>query len=169
MKNNPFWGNPFKKDTADMKTDIGFLSSVPIFDSLSKRQKMKLYTIIYVRNYEKDEVVFRQGDPGVGMYIVKEGSVEVFAEYDNLTCRKIATLYKGEFFGETSLLNESPRSATIISAEKSVLWGLFKPDLMNLMDSDSKLGLRLVLRLSQVVSERLRLVNIEFSRFEHGV
>ncbi|MCE5252109.1 cyclic nucleotide-binding domain-containing protein, partial [bacterium] len=127
----------------------------------------KLYSIIYVRNYEKEEIVFRQGDPGVGLYIVKEGTADVFSEYANLTCRKIASLFKGDFFGETSLLNESPRSATVVSSDKTVLWGLFKPDLMNLIDSEPKLGVRLILRLSQVVSERLRLANNALSRFDH--
>ena len=81
-----------------------------------------------------------------------------------MTCHKITTLKHGDFFGETSLLNETPRSATIISSEQSILWGLFKPDLLNLFDSDPKLGLRLIFRLSQIVAERLRLINIFYMR-----
>ena len=72
---------------------------------------------------------------------------------------KIATLNKGDFLGDISLLNESPRSATVVASQKTVLYGLFKPDLLNLMDSDPKLGQRLVYRLAQIVAERLRLIN----------
>ncbi|MBN1291240.1 MAG: cyclic nucleotide-binding domain-containing protein [Candidatus Latescibacteria bacterium] len=159
MEKNYFWSNPLKKSGHENENYFFFLSSVPIFDSLTRRQIDKLQRIIHIRNFSKDEIVFRQGDPGVGLYIVKDGSVDVYNELNDMTCHKITTLNHGDFFGETSLLNETPRSATIISAEQSVLWGLFKPDLLNLFDSDPKLGLRLIFRLSQIVAERLRLLN----------
>ena len=167
MKQYHFWENPFRKGTAHSENELDFLSSVPIFDSLSKMQQIKLQKIIHIRSYEKGEVIFRQGDPGVGLYIVKEGEVEVYNEYTDLTCRKITILRHGDFFGETSLLNETPRSATIVSANSSILWGLFKPDLLNLLDSDPKLGVRLIFRLSQIVAERLRLLNDVFSGIEN--
>lgn len=159
MKQTHYWKNPFKNNSSKSEDELDFLSSVPIFDSLSKRQKIKLQNIIHIRSYEKGEIVFRQGDPGVGLYIVKDGEVDVYNEYSNLTCSKITSLHHGDFFGETSLLNETPRSATIVSGKPSVLWGLFKPDLLNLIDSDPKLGVRLIFRLSQIVAERLRLLN----------
>lgn len=167
MKQYHFWENPFKKSSSQSEDELDFLSSVPIFDSLSKRQKIKLQKIIHIRSYEKGEIVFRQGDPGVGLYIVKDGEVDVYNEYSNLTCSKITTLHHGDFFGETSLLNETPRSATIVSGNSSVLWGLFKPDLLNLIDSDQKLGVRLIFRLSQIVAERLRLLNDACSGIEN--
>ncbi len=165
MEKHFLWGNPFKKNTSTIEDEIEILSSVPIFDSLSRRQKIKLQSIMYVRNYAKGKVVFRQDDPGVGMYIVKEGEVEVFTENtENLTCYKISILNKGDFFGETSLLNESPRSATIIASQQSILLGLFKPELFSLIDSDPLLGYRLIYRLSQVVAERLRIANENLTR-----
>lgn len=125
---------------------------------------------MYIRNYSKGEVVFRQDDPGVGMYVVKEGEFEVFRENTEAMTRcKISVLTIGDFFGETSLLNESPRSATIIASQESILWGLFKPELMSLMDSDPQLGLRLVYRLSQVVTERLRIANEQLTRISNGL
>jgi len=167
MKHYHFWENPFKKSSSHSEDELEFLSSVPIFDSLSKRQKIKLQKIIHVRSYEKGEVIFRQGDPGVGLYIVKDGEVDVYNEYQDLTCSKITVLHHGDFFGETSLLNETPRSATIVCVKPSLLWGLFKPDLLNLIDSDPKLGVRLIFRLSQIVAERLRLLNDNYCGIEH--
>jgi len=170
MEKHPFWGNPFKKDKPSIENEIEFLTSVPIFDSLSRRQKIKIHSIMYIRNYDKGEVVFRQDDPGVGMYIVKEGEFEVFRENtEAMTRYKISVLSKGDFFGETSLLNESPRSATIITSQQSTLWGLFKPELMSLMDSDPQFGLRFVYRLSQVVAERLRNANEQLTRISNGL
>ena len=159
MSSHNFWGNPFRKKNSDIDSDIDFLSSVPIFDTLTYRQKTKLLSIIHVRHYKQDDIVFRQDDPGVGLYIVREGGVDIYNEYSDLTRKKIASLVKGDFFGDISLLNESPRSATVVSSQNTALFGLFKPDLLNIMDSDPKLGLRFIYRLSQIIAERLRLVN----------
>ena len=163
MRFDLLWGNPFKKTSPDLESDIDFLSTVPIFDTLSRRQKSKIFTIIHIRTYKDGEVVFRQYDPGVGLYIIRDGQVDVYNETVNMICKKIATLNKGDFFGDISLLNESPRSGTVVASQKTVLYGLFKPDLLNLMDSDPKLGQRLVYRLAQIVAERLRLINGELS------
>jgi len=159
MKAQTFWGNPFRKKTTDREIDINFMSSVPLFDTLTRRQKTKLYSIIHVRHYQQGELVFRQGDPGVGLYIVRDGQIDVFTEGSDMTRNKIASLSKGDFFGDISLLNESPRSATAVAAKNSRLFGLFKPDLLSIMDSDPKLGLRFIYRIAQIIAERLRLIN----------
>jgi len=163
MRFDLLWGNPFKKTSSDLESDIDFLSTVPIFDILSRRQKLKIFNLIHIRTYNEGEVVFRQDDPGVGLYIIRDGQVEVYNENVNMIRNKIATLNKGDFFGDISLLNESPRSGTVLASKKTVLYGLFKPDLLNLMDSDPKLGQRLVYRLAQIVAERLRLINGKLS------
>ena len=163
MKPEEFWGNPFKKNKSDIDNNIDFLSTVPIFDTLSRRQKQKLHSIIHTRNYKKGEKVFRQNDPGVGLYIIREGQIDVFRESDDMTREKIAAVEKGNFFGEISLLNESQRSATAVASQQSVLFGLFKPDLLSIMNSNPKLGQQLIFRLAQIVAERLRLINKDFS------
>jgi len=153
------WGNPFRKVPADVKSELKFLSSVPIFDTLSQRQLQNIRNLIHIRNFDENEIVFRQDDPGVGLYIVRDGQVDVYTEYPDLTRLKIASMNKGDFFGEISLLNDSARSATVIAAKKSILFGLFRPDLMSLMDNDPKLGLRLIYRIAQIIAERLRLTS----------
>ena len=163
MKIMSLWGNPFKKTGSDIASEVDFISTVPVFDTLSKSQIAKIYKLIHVRHYNDGEIVYRQGDPGVGMFIIFEGSVDIYNEYPDLTREKKAELKKGDFFGEISLLNDSPRSATIICSKNSILFGLFRPNLLDLMDSDPKLGLRFIYRLSQIVAERFRLSLLETS------
>jgi CRP/FNR family transcriptional regulator, cyclic AMP receptor protein len=159
MDSHPIWGNPFNKSGSNLKDEIDFLSTVPVFDLLSAREKKKICSLLHVRNFSKDEVVFRQDDPGVGLYIVREGKCEVYCEYSDLSCKRIAVMNTGDFFGEMSLLNDSPRSATIVAVTETKLLGLFRHDLLELMDSSPHLGLNLVYRLAQIVAERLRLIN----------
>ena len=160
MKSSVLWVNPLKKVPLDIKIELKFLSSVPIFDSLSQRQLEKIHKLIHIREFDEGEIVFRQGDPGVGMYIVRDGQIDVYNEYSDFTRRKITILKPGDFFGEISLLNDSCRSATVVASQKAILLGLFRPDLLSVMDSDPKLGLRFIYRLSQIVAERLRLTTL---------
>jgi len=160
MKSSALWVNPLKKVPLDIKIELKFLSSVPIFDSLSHRQLEKIHKLIHIREFDEGDIIFRQGDPGVGMYIVRNGQVDVYNEYSDFTRRKITVLKPGDFFGEISLLNDSCRSATVVAPQKTILLGLFRPDLLSVMDSDPKLGLRFIYRLSQIVAERLRLATL---------
>ena len=161
MKQNALWGNPFKKNSSALNNELRFLSSVPIFDSLSSRQLRKIHKLIHIRTFDEGEIVFRQGDPGVGLYIVRDGQVDVYNEYPDMTRSKITTLKVGDFFGEISLLNESTRSATVVSSYSSTLLGLFRPDLFGVMEFDPKLGLSIIYRIAQIVAERLRISTLE--------
>ena len=67
--------------------------------------------------FNKGEVIFRQGDPGNCMYDVVWGSVGVYAEYGTPNEKKLAELRPGDFFGEMGLLEQSPRSATVVALE----------------------------------------------------
>jgi CRP-like cAMP-binding protein len=159
MNISPLWGNPFVCKVIGVNEDICFLSSVTVFDLLTNRQKQKVLSVLHTRSFEKGELVFRKGDPGVGMYVIREGETEIYNEFSDLTRTKIIGLKTGDFFGEMSLLNDSPRSATVVATKKSTLLGLFRHDLLELMNSDPALGVKLVYRLAQIVSERLRLMN----------
>ena len=67
--------------------------------------------------FKKGEVIFRQGDPGNCMYDILWGSVGVYAEYGTPNEKKLAELRHGDFFGEMGLLEQSPRSATVVALE----------------------------------------------------
>ena len=67
--------------------------------------------------FKKGEVIFRQGDPGNCMYDILWGSVGVYTGYGTPEEKKVAELTAGDFFGEMGLLEQAPRSATIIALE----------------------------------------------------
>ena len=65
--------------------------------------------------FKKGEVICRQGEPGNCMYDIYWGSVGVYSEYGTANEKKLAELYAGDFFGEMGLLEQSPRSATVVA------------------------------------------------------
>jgi len=140
------------------------LRSIPVFADLKEREIRELSQIVHRRVYEKGEVIFREGEPGAGMYIILDGSVRVYTCASNSREIELAQLGKGEFFGEVALLDDGPRSAWAVALEGSHLVGLMKPDLFDFMDRNPAAGVKIVLKLSQVLAERLRRTNEEVRR-----
>jgi CRP-like cAMP-binding protein len=160
MKSVIFWTNPFKRDSNE--SDADFIRRVPLFNSLNQRQAEKLLQIIHIREYSEGEIVFREGDPGVGMYIIRSGEIELHRERSGSSGR-FAVLGPGDFFGDIALLNESPRSASAVCSRKTTLYGLFRHDLISLLESDPRLGLKIIYPLAKITAERLRLTLADIS------
>jgi len=78
-------------------------------------------------HYAKGETIFRKGDVGDFLYIIVKGKIEVIEVLNNLETR-IATLNKGEYFGEMALLNQQKRAATVRCAEDTELLAIRKHD-----------------------------------------
>lgn len=143
------WANIFR-DSEDAVPAL--LRSIPLFSDLSQRELSAVESILHRREYDRDEILFHQGDPGVGMYLIQEGTIKILYEPTDST---LAELADGDFFGELCLLNETPRSATAIARTDSVLYGLFRPDLLDLVERNPSLGVQILLRIGRVLSERL--------------
>lgn len=63
----------------------------------------------------KNEILFRQGDPGDGLYYIHLGEVGVYTDYGTPNQVKIGELYTDQFVGEMGLISGVPRSATVVS------------------------------------------------------
>ncbi len=145
-----FWGNIFKRE--DQQDTYALLKKVPIFEKMSRRELDAVERIMYRREYRSGDVIFRQGEPGVGMYVVQHGTVSIVFEPSG---EVLAELRDGDFFGEIALLNETPRSATAQARTDCTLWGLFQPELLDLLGRDPRLGVKLLLPLAQIAGQRL--------------
>lgn len=131
---------------------IDLLSGVPIFEELNRRELVAIERILHHREYIRGEVIFRQGERGAGMYIVHRGKVAVISEPDQ---QELVEMTDGDFFGEIALLDDTPRSATVIAKTDCSVFGFFQPDLFDLIARDSRLGVKVVLRVARFACQRL--------------
>jgi len=69
---------------------------------------------------KEGEVLFREGDPGDAMYLIKSGKIKIIKGGGDVE-KALAYLKEGDFFGEMAIIDESPRSATAIAVEDSRL------------------------------------------------
>ncbi len=154
------WTNLFRRREA---TDDMYklLQKVPIFAELSRREADALERILYRRSYQADEVIFQQNEPGVGMYIIAHGHVRITYGPNGVP---LADLEAGDFFGEIALLNETPRSATARALTATELYGFFRPDLLNLLERNPSLGVKVLLPLAQITGQRLIHADAECAR-----
>ena len=90
------------------------LASVPLLAGLEPRVRKRLAEIGKRRTYQPDETIVREGTTGTALYIVLSGKARV--ERDEKT---IAELGVGSFFGELALIEEHPRTATVVASEQT--------------------------------------------------
>lgn len=155
------WGNVFKKNVSQKETTIAILKRVPLFKGMRKSELLEFEKLLHHRKYKADETVFYEGEPGVGMYIVQEGTIAIYKDKTKEGREELAELSRGEFFGELALLDESPRSATAVAKEESITLGLFRPDLLELIERKPRLGNKLLFELAHLIGERLKHTNEE--------
>jgi CRP-like cAMP-binding protein len=145
-----------------------WLRQVPLLEGTHRRHLAHLARILHRRSYEAGEVVFRQGDVGSGMYIVQTGRIRIVAEDPVRGEIQLSILEAGQCFGEMSLFDHGPRSASAIAHEDSVLFGLFEGDLDQLERTRPQAAVRLLHNLSLSVSLRLRHTNERLRDIEEG-
>ena len=158
MQEDTMWGNIFRKQEIGKPGILTVLSNIPMFNELSKKELKSIERILHRRTYKKDEVLFNEDDPGVGMYIIEQGRINIIMGSEN---KMVASLSKGEFFGEMALLSETPRTATAIAAVPTSILGFFQSDLFGLTETNPKMGNKILFKIAQMIAERLRLSNIE--------
>lgn len=69
---------------------------------------------------KRGEILFREGDPGDTMYLIKSGKIKIIKGGGDVE-KALAYLKEGDFFGEMAIIDESPRSATAIAVEETRL------------------------------------------------
>jgi CRP-like cAMP-binding protein len=138
------------------KDELATLRQVPLFNELGDPDLRRVTKLLHVRQYAANEVVFREGQTGAGMYIIQRGEVEICLQKADGTEIRLVTLRAGQFFGELALLESTARSASSVARQPSVLLGLFQSDLEHLVARDSRLGAKVLWNLARMTGARLR-------------
>ena len=137
---------------------ILFLSTVPLFSSLSKRELKTINRIAHKRTYLEEEFIFRKDQPGAAMFVVRSGKVNIVDHDENNQANILTTLGDNTFFGELALLDDSPRSASAIAAKNTETFAFFRTDLDRLLTAFPQIGLKVYRSLAMIIGSRLTLL-----------
>lgn len=128
------------------------LESAEIFRFLKPDELRALRTIVLEREYAPGQEIFSEGDPGDGMYIVKEGLVEISGMLTQNTRRVFAQIPPGGMFGEMAVIEHRPRSASATASGKTIVYFIPRGEMLSLIERSPGLSLSLL----QQISHRLR-------------
>src|SRR5262245_45791943 len=127
-------------------TKVSLLANVPLFERCSRRDLARIAAIAHETDFPPATAVISEGGLGGEMFIVLEGEVDV-----RRGGRKLATLRKGNFFGEIALITGSTRTATVTTGTPLRALVISRNDFRNLLTDSPALQLQVL----QEVAERL--------------
>jgi signal transduction histidine kinase len=136
------------------------LESSKVFGKLKPEQLKILREIAQERGFESGQQIFKQGDAGDGVYLVKDGLVEISGTLADNARHVFSEAAPGDIFGEMAVLEDKPRSASAIARTKTSVYFFAREDMLKLVERSPTLAL-LFLR---EISNRLREFNQQYLR-----
>jgi serine/threonine protein phosphatase PrpC/CRP-like cAMP-binding protein len=142
------------EEHADVEGKTEILRRIPLFQHMTYKELLAIFAIGRGRQFEKGQVIIREGEQGTELFVLFRGRVDV-----SKRGLKIAQLRAGGHFGEMGLVDQAPRSATVAAGEDTSAISIDRDSLLKLMRRDSLLAVKLLWSFVQVLSERLRNTN----------
>jgi len=143
----------FGADTDAQKVEM--LQRIPIFQKLTRNEILEVNDLLHERIYEKNEIVFEEGDPGHGVFIVVSGKLRADPKHDVMKTA-LMDVGPGESVGELALFDEGPRSATVVAVERTVTVALFQAELTTLLTKNKNIGVKVLMEIGRIISKRAR-------------
>jgi len=131
------------------------LKELSLFKRLTARELRELDELLHDRSYQKDEVIFDEGDIGLGLFIVRSGRVKIASSHAALQ-RLAPEIGPGDYFGELALFEESQRTARAVALEPTQVLALFRTEFFSLLERDRGIGVKILFELSRTVVWRSR-------------
>jgi CRP-like cAMP-binding protein len=123
----------------ELEYRVALLSRAPLFAGLPRRLLGRLAAQFFEKGYEAGDVVFHQGDPGKGLFLVRDGAVVI--TLGPPPGEVLRTLGPGDCFGELALIDDFPRSASAGVTEPARLLILYKSDFDALVEGNRRIAL----------------------------
>ena len=138
-----------------MSEILKYLRKVPLFSNLKDKDLAAIESLVKERKYAKGEIILKQGDEGIGLFIIKKGKIKVSKTLASGKTLDIAVHSDGEYFGELAMLDNKPRTATVTAIEDTEVYIMTYWEFKALLESKPEIALSLL----PVLVERFRETN----------
>ncbi|MDH5256892.1 MAG: Crp/Fnr family transcriptional regulator [Gammaproteobacteria bacterium] len=140
---------PEKEITAEVKDRIK--TKIPLFFGISDDDSKAILSHAIVRKYARNTILIQEGDPGEALFIIRSGRVKVYLSDESGKEIILNTLGEGEHFGEMSLLDREPRSASIMTIDSSELFVVTRDNFEKALLLNPRIAINLLKDLSQTL------------------
>lgn len=147
-----------------MGCDVSLLSGIEFFELLQEEDRQALANVVDSIKLNTGETLFQAGEPGESLFIVRSGSVELFIK-DTVGQKIVLTVAEaGDLFGELSLLDSGPRTATAVALNETELLVLDREDLLLLFQKRPDAALHMLAAMSAMTRKADELLRTRVSR-----
>ncbi len=147
-----------------MPCDAQTLADVELFEHVSDEDRARLAEFIDVAHLSAGDTLFKTGEPGESLYVVRSGEIELFIRDTAGQKIALAIAGSGEVFGELALLDRGPRTATAVALTDCELLELDRDDLLMLFQKSPTAALRLLAAMSHMTRKADELLRTRVSR-----
>lgn len=133
---------------------VEVLKQMPLFQGLAWGVMWELAEVLHPRRYKRDEFIYYEHDPGIGLYIVQQGTVRLLAEDENGNVHELRQVGDNDFFGALSLMGDFRRMETAQATTETHVLGLFSPDLKTLLKRNPSVGAAVMAALAKHLAEQ---------------
>ncbi len=137
-----------------MAKNMEYLAKIPLFAGLSDRQMKKVSNRFITREYAAGDYIVTQGKGGAGMFTIISGAAEAVIESVDGEKTVVNTFGATDFFGEIALLDDGPRTASVIATKNTTCMILSREDFIAIMKNDADMGVV----IAEEIAKRLRRV-----------
>lgn len=130
------------------------LQRSPLFRHAPSRALRELTEAVHQRDYRRDEFIYYERDPGLGLYVVQRGRVRLLTEDESGTAHELRKVDEHEAFGVLSLFGDFRRMETAQAVTETRLLGFFRPDLRTLSQRHPRTGTAVLMALARHLASR---------------
>ncbi len=144
------------KTKFDHKSLCDFISDLPLFHGLDRREVDILADYMNVVELDAGQTLFNQWDRADYVCFIENGALNVMKKSSPDIYRPITTLERGRSIGEMSIIDNFPRSATVVARQSSRLILLYRDAFQRLMDEHNEIGVNILKGLARLLSLNLK-------------
>jgi CRP-like cAMP-binding protein len=134
------------------------LTNVPLFRDLPRKSLERIARALRTRTFKSGDTIFKEGEEGVGFFMVGKGRVEA-----SRGGTQLAVIGAGGFFGEMALIDNHRRSATMKALEDTECYALMRADFLSEVRENPDLAIEML----QILSRRVRDLDERISQLSH--
>ena len=133
----------------DLERDVRFLAQVPLFQTLKKSQLQGLAKSLVSRRYAAGQEIVTQGKGGAGLFIIVSGKADAIRMRSDGAQVVVNTFGPTDFFGELALLDDEPRTASVVATEETECLVLVQWDFLGMLRLDADMAVLILQELAK--------------------